>query len=275
MVSITNVPTFNVQTCNVYMDIRDKVVIITGASGGIGAATARELARQGAVVVLAARRADQLAALKDQIEQAGGRALAVPTDVGQRADINQLVQTTVAAFGRVDVLINNAGIGGNTALGDSDDELIRRVIDVNLIAPARCVQAVLPHMRQAGQGVIVNIGSVAGEVATSTLYSASKFGLRGFNDALRRELRHDNIDVVLIAPGFIRTDMTSDVKVPMPGPEVVAQAVTSAIRRPRRKLIVPWPYRLFTVAAKVPWLADLVLGGNAVQRGYRNRKRPR
>jgi short-subunit dehydrogenase len=123
--------------------------------------------------------------------------------------------------------------------------------------------------------VIINIGSVAGEVATSTLYSASKFGLRGFNDALRRELRHDNIDVVLISPGFIRTTMTSDVKVPMPGPDVVAQAVVSAIRRPRRKIIVPWPYRLLTVAAKVPWLADLVLGGNAVQRGYRNRKQPK
>jgi NAD(P)-dependent dehydrogenase (short-subunit alcohol dehydrogenase family) len=257
------------------MDLQNKVVIITGASGGIGAATARELARHGAIVVLAARRADELAALEDQIEQAGGRALAVTTDVAQRQSIDQLVRTTVDTFGRVDVLVNNAGIGGNTTIGDSDDELIRRVIDVNLVAPARCVQAVLPHMRQAGQGVIINIGSVAGEVATSTLYSASKFGLRGFNDALRRELRHDNINVVLISPGFIRTSMTSDVKVPMPGPEIVAQAVVSAILRPRRKIIVPWPYRLFTVAAKVPWLADLVLGGDAVQRGYRNRKQPR
>lgn len=257
------------------MDLHNKVVIVTGASGGIGAATARELARQGAIVVLAARRADQLETLQQQITQTGGRALAMPTDVAQRPSIDQLVQTTVDAFGRVDVLVNNAGIGGNTAIGDSDDELIERVIDVNLVAPARCVQAVLPHMRQAGQGVIINIGSIAGEVATSTLYSATKFGLRGFNDALRRELRHDNIDVVLIAPGFIRTDMTSDVTVPMPGPDVVAQAIVSAIRRPRRKIIVPWPYRLLTVAAKWPWLADLVLGGNAVQRGYRNRKQPK
>jgi len=257
------------------MDIRDKVIIITGASGGIGAATAQELARQGAVVVLAARRADQLATLQRQIEQAGGRALVVPTDVSQRADIDQLVQTTVDTFERVDVLVNNAGIGGNTAIGDSDDELIRRVVDVNLVAPARCVQAVLPHMRRAGRGVIINIGSVAGEVATSTLYSATKFGLRGFNDALRRELRHDNIDVVLISPGFIRTDMTSDVKVPMPGPDIVAQAVASAIRRPRRKIIVPWPYRVLLPFTKIPWLADQIFGGSIVQRGYRNRKRPR
>lgn len=257
------------------MNLQNKVAIVTGASGGIGAATAQELARHGAIVVLAARRADQLAALKEEIEQAGGRALVVPTDVAQRQSIDQLVQTTVHTFGRVDVLVNNAGIGGNTAIGDSDDELIRRVIDVNLIGPARCVQAVLPYMRQTKQGMIINIGSVAGEVATSTLYSASKFGLRGFNDALRRELRHDNIAVVLVSPGFIRTDMTGDVTLPMPGPNVVAQAVASAIRRPHRKIIVPWPYRLLTVAAKWPWLADLVLGGNAVQRGYRNRKQPK
>jgi NAD(P)-dependent dehydrogenase (short-subunit alcohol dehydrogenase family) len=257
------------------MELRDKVVIITGASGGIGAATARELAQQGAIVVLAARRANEINALKDQIEQAGGRALAVPTDVGQRADIDQLVQTTVDTFGRVDVLVNNAGIGGNTAIGDSDDALITRVINVNLVAPARCVQAVLPHMRQAGQGAIINIGSVAGEVATSTLYSASKFGLRGFNEALRRELRHDNIAVVLVSPGFIRTNMTSDVKVPMPGPDVVAQAVASAIGRPRRKIIVPWPYRVLLPFAKIPWLADQIFGGSIVQRGYRNRKQPK
>jgi len=257
------------------MDLQNKVVIVTGASGGIGAATARELARHQAVVVLAARRADQINALKAQIEQTGGRALAVPTDVGQRPSIDHLVQTTIDTFGRVDVLVNNAGIGGNTAIGDSDDELIQRVINVNLIAPARCVQAVLPHMRQAGRGMIINIGSVAGEVATSTLYSASKFGLRGFNDALRRELRHDNIDVVLVAPGFIRTDMTSDVKVPMPGPDVVAQAVTSAIRRPRRKIIVPWPYRVLLPFAKIPRLADQIFGGSIVQRGYRNRKQPK
>lgn len=256
------------------MDLQNKVVIITGASSGIGAATAQELARQGAVAVLAARRADELNQIKDQIERAGGRALVVPTDVSKRADIDHLVQTTVDTFGRVDALVNNAGIGGNTSITDSDDQLIERVVNINLVAPARCVQAVLPHMRQQGRGVIVNIGSVAGEVATSTLYSATKFGLRGFNDALRRELRDDNIDVVLIAPGFVHTAMTTEVPVPMPGPEIVARAVASAITQPRRRIIVPWPYRLVTLFGKLPWLADLVLGGSIVQRRYRSRKQP-
>jgi short-subunit dehydrogenase len=123
--------------------------------------------------------------------------------------------------------------------------------------------------------VIINIGSVAGELATSTLYSATKFGLRGFNDALRRELKQDNIDVVLIAPGFIRTNMTTEVKVPMPGPDVVAHAVAQAIRRPRRKIIVPWPYRILALLGKLlPGVADAIMGGSAFQRGYRNRKRP-
>ncbi len=257
------------------MEIKDKVAIITGASGGLGTATARELARHGATVVLAARRADDLQTLQAEIEQAGGRALVVPTDVTRREEIDRLVQTTVNTFGHVDILVNNAGIGGNTAISGGDDAMIERVIAVNLTGPARCVQAVLPHMRRQGGGVIVNIGSVAGELATSTLYSATKFGLRGFNDALRRELKRDNIDVVLIAPGFIRTNMTTEVKVPMPGPDVVAQAVAHAIRRPRRKIIVPWPYRILALLGKLlPGVADAVIGGSAFQRGYRNRKRP-
>ena len=256
------------------MNLQGSVAIITGASSGIGAATAHELARQGAIVVLAARRGDNLQALADAITFHGGRALAVPTDVSRREEIDHLVQKTLETYGRVDVLVNNAGIGLGSSVSDSDDVAMQQIIDVNLLAPARCIQAVLPYMRRQGGGVIVNIGSVAGEVASSGLYAATKFGLRGLSDALRRELRRDNIAVVLIAPGFIRTPMTEGVKLPMPGPETVARAVVKAIQHPRRRIIVPWFYAPPVYMAKLlPGLVDWVTSSGPVQRYYRERNR--
>jgi NAD(P)-dependent dehydrogenase (short-subunit alcohol dehydrogenase family) len=256
------------------MKLRGSVVILTGASSGIGAATARELARHGAKVVLAARRGDELRALQAAIADAGGEALAVPADVCQRSDIDRLVATAVEKYGRVDVLINNAGISAGSSIADSSDETLQRIVDVNLLAPARCIQSVLPHMRRQGQGLIVNVGSVAGEVATSGLYAATKFGLRGLSDAFRRELRRDGIGVVLIVPGFIRTPMTVGVKVPMPGPEAVARAIAGAIQRPRRRIVVPWPYLpLAYIAKALPWLVDILLGSRAFQNHARERPR--
>lgn len=256
------------------MELQGRVVIITGASGGIGAATARGLARQGAKVVLAARRESELRALQAEIMAAGGQALAVPCDVSRRADIDRLVTTTVETFGRIDVLINNAGISAGSSITASSDAELQLSVDVNLLAPARCIQAVLPHMRRQGSGLIVNVGSVAGEVATSGLYAATKFGLRGLSDALRRELRHHRIGVVLIVPGFIRTPMTEGVKVPMPGPEAVARAIAGAIRRPRRRVVVPWPYLpLAYIAKALPWLADILLGSRAFQNNAQERTR--
>ncbi len=255
------------------MDISGKIIVITGASSGIGAATARELAAHGAVLVLAARRAEELALLQREIERGGGQALSVPTDVIRRPDIDRLVQTTLDTYGRIDVLVNNAGISPGQPIAELTDAELQRVFDVNLLAPARLVSAVVPHMRRQGGGLIVNIGSVAGEIATNSVYAATKFGLRGLNDALRRELRHDNITLVLIAPGFIRTAMTAGASFPMPGPEIVAQAVAAAIRRPRRKIVVPWFYQLVMLIGKLlPGLADVVLGSTFYQRSYRQRK---
>ncbi|NOK63026.1 MAG: NADP-dependent 3-hydroxy acid dehydrogenase YdfG [Chloroflexi bacterium AL-W] len=254
------------------MELRNSVIIVTGASSGIGAATARELARHDAIVVLAARRADSLDSLAREIEEQGGRALAVPTDVGRRSDIDHLVQTVLERYHRIDGLVNNAGVGGGSSMADSDDKM-ERIVMVNLLGPARCAQAVLPTMRERNRGVIVNIGSVAGDVGVSGIYSASKFGLRGLNDALRREVWKENIDVVLIQPGFIRTPMTKGVKMPMVEPEVVARAVVEAMQRPRRKLFVPWPYAPLAVLAKCfPWLADRIVGSGAAQKRYRERE---
>ena len=255
------------------MNIRNSIVIITGASSGIGAVTARELARQGATVVLAARREDQLRTLAAEIERLGGKTLVVPTDVTRLEDIDQLIQTTIDTYGRIDVLINNAGIGaGKTAATSSDDDM-QQVITVNLIGPIRAVRAVVPHMRQQGGGLIINIGSVAGEVGTTSLYSATKFGLRGLSDSLRRELRPYKIDVVLIAPGFVSTPMTRGIKVPMPKADVVAHAVAVAIQRPRRKIIVPWYYAPLAYLAKaLPWLTDWLVSRNQIQQMLRREK---
>lgn len=247
------------------MDIQGRVAIITGASSGIGSTSARELARQGAKVVLAARRADSLNLLVEEIVCKGGCALAVPTDLCDRGDIDRLVQVTTETFGRIDLLINNAGVGGGSSIFDRD-EAMQQLVAVNLLAPARLVQAVLPSMRQRGGGMIINIGSVVGEIGMGGMYAATKFGLRGLSEAMRRELRQDNIAVVLIELGFIRTPMSTDFKGPMPGPEVAARAIAKAIRRPRRTIIVPWPYRLLVYGGKLfPWLTDWLLGSAALR----------
>ena len=255
------------------LEIRGSVAVVTGASSGIGAATARELARQGAAVVLAARRAERIHALAEEIAWQGGRALAVPTDVTARTDVDRLVDRTIEAYGRIDVLVNNAGVGGGSSI-DARDKMMQQIVAVNLLAPARCVQAALPHMRRQGRGVIVNIGSVAGEIGVSALYSGTKFGVRGLSDALRRELRRNHIAIVLVEPGFIRTPMTTGMRVPLPGPEVVARAVAGAIRRPRRRIIVPWYYAPPALVAKLlPGFVDWLVGSSLFQRLYHGRTR--
>ena len=241
------------------MAIAGKVVIVTGASSGIGASTGRLLASKGASVILAARRTDALASLEREIAAQGGNARAVPADVTIDADIERLIQETLAAYGRVDALVNNAGVsGGHSILADV--AVMDRAVDVNLIAPAHLMKAVIPLMLQQGGGSIVNIGSIAGEVGVGAMYSASKFGLRGLNDAVRREFRGQGIDVTLIEPGYIRTPMTAEVKRRMPGPEIVAEAVVRALERPRRKVIVPFYYRaILLIATLFPGTTDRLI----------------
>ncbi len=232
---------------------------------------ARYLAGRGASVVLGARSADTLQALASEIKASGGQALAIAVDVSRRDEIDRLVEAAVAAFGRIDVLVNNAGLTSpRIGVVDTPDAKLRELIDVNLLAPARGVQATVPHMRRNGGGIIVNIGSVAGEIATGDLYSVTKFGLRGLSDALRRELRHDNITVVLIEPGFIRRPDRPSRRIPMPGPELVARAIVRAIERPRRKIVTPWPYHLFIAAANLfPKHADRVLSRRNIRQTHK------
>jgi short-subunit dehydrogenase len=189
-------------------ELNGQVVIITGASSGIGAATARRLARAGAHVVLAARRRERLDALKQEIETAGGRATVMACDITVAEDRARLVQTASAIDGRIDALVNNAGYGTRGPVELVPVEKIRQNFELNLFALIALTQLVIPGMRRARQGRIVNISSVAGRVARplSSIYDATKHALEAISDGLRGELAPFGIKVVVIEPGFITTE---------------------------------------------------------------------
>jgi NAD(P)-dependent dehydrogenase (short-subunit alcohol dehydrogenase family) len=244
------------------------VAIITGASGAIGSATVRAFAARGTDVVLAAVESerDALEALAAEARSKGVKALAVPTDVTKRGDIDRLVARTISEFGTVDVLANIAGIGSSPSLGDETDENIERVIAINLLGCARMMHAVLPMMIAKKKGSIINIGSVAGEAAVMGVYSASKFGLRGLNDSVRREVRMYGIGVTLIEPGFVRSPMNAAMGDGLPSPDIVANAIVGAVDRPRRRIIVPKRYYAPVFFVQMfPGLVDLVFGDARIQ----------
>ncbi|HJQ26333.1 MAG TPA: SDR family NAD(P)-dependent oxidoreductase [Blastocatellia bacterium] len=188
--------------------LNGQVVIITGASAGIGEATAKMLARDGATVVLVARRKERLDALKAEIEQAGGRALTVAADVTDAAGRARIVSETMAAFGRIDALVNNAGYGQRGPIEMVSVEVIRENFETNLFSLIALTQLVIPIMRKQASGRIVNISSVAGRIARplSSVYDATKHALEAISDGLRGELAPFGIQVVIIEPGFIITE---------------------------------------------------------------------
>lgn len=247
------------------MPFGGRVAIVAGASGGIGAATVRALLARGFHVVLAAPDDALLAAAARATEAFGVRALIVPTDITRRADVDALVARTLVRFGRIDVLANVAGVGSSPSLCDSTDDELERVVAVNLLGAARLMHAVLPVMKAQRRGAIVNVGSVAGEAGVLGIYSASKFGLRGLSDSVRREVRSFNVSVTLVEPGFVQTPM-NPLMDGLPGPEIVADAIVAAVARPRRVRIVPASYRVPAFLVKTfPGLTDLVFGDARIQ----------
>ncbi|MFJ6095234.1 SDR family oxidoreductase [Williamsia muralis] len=190
------------------------VAVVTGASSGIGRSSAVELARRGASVVAVARRRDRLDELVAEIEQAGGTALAAEADITVRAEAESVVTATIAQYGRLDVLVNNAGLMILGDVEDSDPDDWDRMISVNQRGLLHMTKASLPHLKKAAQGPrevadIVNISSVAGRSAHSTMgvYNMTKFGVNGFTEALRQELAASHVRVGVLEPGKVATEL--------------------------------------------------------------------
>ena len=189
--------------------LSDSVAIVTGASSGIGEATAEALATEGATVVLAARRVTELEALADRITTEGGDALVVETDVTAEDDIDALVETTTDVYGRIDILVNNAGVMLLEPLERADRSNLRQMVEVNLMGLMNLTHAVVPIMQQQDGGHVVNVSSVAGRetMTNGSGYNATKFGVNAFTDAIRQELSPQNIRTTIIEPGAVDTEL--------------------------------------------------------------------
>jgi len=191
--------------------LEGKVAAITGASSGIGEATAILLAERGAAVALGARRKDRLDALVDRIEGAGGTAVAIETDVTDETSANAFVEGAAKQLGGLDVLINNAGLMLLGLIEGADTNDWRRMVEVNCLGLLYCTQAAIPLLREGGGGHIVNVSSVAGRHARvgTGAYNLTKFGVSGFTEALRQEGVASNIRVTSVEPGFVDTELQS------------------------------------------------------------------
>ncbi len=248
-------------------DIRDRTVVLTGASGGIGEAIAARLAAEGARLVLVARNGERLARVIERLQP--GRHTAVAADLATPDGRQRVVEACRATSGEgVSLLVNSAGINEFEFLESQDAENIRRLIDVNLTSPILLCHALLPLLRQQEEALIVNIGSTFGSIGFPgfSAYCASKFGLRGFTEALRRELDGSGVSVSYVAPRATRTDLNSGAVVQMNAaigaamddPAFVADAVMSTIRGTGRSdKYLGWPEKLFVrINALFPWLVD-------------------
>ncbi|HEX6116548.1 MAG TPA: SDR family NAD(P)-dependent oxidoreductase [Solirubrobacterales bacterium] len=197
--------------------LEGKVALVTGASSGIGEATAAALSVAGAKVGLVARRKDRIDALAERISSGGGTALAIEADISDEAAANDAVKRAHEELGGLDFLINNAGVMLLGPVAGADTEHWRRMIDVNLLGLLYCTHAALPLMGEAGGGHIVNVSSVAGRTASlgSAVYNMTKWGVVGFSEGLRQEVLHANVRVTCVEPGFVETELQGHNEHPM------------------------------------------------------------
>jgi NADP-dependent 3-hydroxy acid dehydrogenase YdfG len=203
-------------------NIQGKVVVITGASSGLGEATARLLSAEGASVALGARRVDRLQALAKELIGKGGKALAVATDVTDCDAVKSLVDTAVQSFGRIDVVINNAGLMPQALLERFKIDEWNRMIDVNLKGVLYGIAAALPHMKQQKFGHFINVSSVAGHRVGPgfAVYAATKHAVRALSEGLRQEVKPYNIRTTVISPGAVATELPNSVTDPDAGARI-------------------------------------------------------
>jgi uncharacterized protein len=243
------------------ISLKNKVVLITGASSGFGQDAARLFAKEGCKVVVTARRLDRLQALVAEIQKEGGEAFAIPADVSERAEVEVMVQSALDLYQHIDILFNNAGYGSVDWFEKLKPERnIETIIRVNLIGTMLVTRAVLPQMLKRREGHIINMSSVAGLIASPLIstYSASKYGVRAFTHSLRREVSPFGIHVSGIYPGPATTEFgrrlertpsretVNKLKLPHLTSEYVASRVVGVARRPVRSLVIPWWYRIIT-----------------------------
>ena len=249
------------------MEIKGKVVIVTGASSGIGEATALLFGQEGAKVVLAARRLERLQALAGEIQSmnTGAETLVIQADLSLLEDIQSLIRQTLERFGRIDVLVNNAGFGRLDWLENLDPiKDIEAQFDVNVLGLVHATRQALPVMIKQRSGHIINMGSMAGLVATPTytIYAASKHAVHGFSEALRREVKPWGIDVSILYPGGVKTEFGEHAKIRRKtkattpkflslSAEEVAREVVQLVRRPRAMVIIPWLWSISVLLNKL------------------------
>ena len=197
-------------------NIEGKVVVITGASSGLGQATARNLSAQGASVVLGARRVDRIQSLVAELTRHGGKAIAAATDVTRRDQVERLVDSAVKTYGRIDVMINNAGLMPHSLLERLKVDEWDRMIDVNIKGVLYGIAAALPHMMRQKAGHVINVSSVAGHKVThaGAVYCATKHAVRALSEGLRQEVKPHNIRTTVISPGAVATELPDSISEP-------------------------------------------------------------
>ena len=234
------------------MDMAGKVVVVTGASMGIGEAIAKVFADEGASVALLSRDAGRAEAARHRVGHTD-RTLAMACDVRNRGDIDRALALTLHHFDRVDVWVNNAGVGIRDSVADMEMSVCRELFETNFFGTIACVQAVVPAMRESGGGDIINISSVAGHIPVPfmAIYSASKFAINALGKGARLELKRDHINVLTVCPGYVRTDFGQHVvadqqfnvrpqSVRGVTAERVARAAYRGYRKRKREVVVPW-----------------------------------
>ena len=249
------------------MNISGSTVLITGASGGIGGAIARELAWRGASLILVNRDGDKLENLATELRGSGGKVLTLTGDIAQPGTPARLIEQALEQAGTIDILINCAGVQNFGFFAQERAADTATLFHVNTIAPIALVNAVLPHMLEKRRGQIVNVGSIFGSIGFPCFasYSASKFALRGFSEALRRELAGSGVGVTYVAPRFTKTAfnrnvvarMANALKMNQDEPESVAASVIATIERDDRERYLGWPEKLFVrINSILPRLVD-------------------